>query len=120
MDIQPRVTSDIAHHNTDWLGSRFGTEDPQTVTLDMSKFVAATHYPNGFIPDGMPLVKDAVSGLYGPSGAADVDCDGYLYKATNVPNGATKIGAPMLWHGVVILARLPLTTTARNSHFSYL
>lgn len=51
-----------------WLLSPHGT-DPgttPTITLDVSGFTAETHYPNGFIPSGIPLAKIAASGLYIP------------------------------------------------------
>lgn len=48
-----------------WLASRMGVDICRGITLDLSLFNPATHYPNGFIPSGMCLGKDA-SGLYGP------------------------------------------------------
>lgn len=119
MDIQPRVTSDIGQHDYDWLDSRFGTEDPETVTLDLSKFTEATHYPDGFIRAGGPITKDGTTGLYGPAAEADTTCDGHLYQNVQVNSGATKAGAPMLWHGVVRSARVPYAAGALAPHFRY-
>lgn len=36
------------------------------VTLDISKFTAGTHYPNGFIPSGTVIGKVTATGLFGP------------------------------------------------------
>lgn len=52
-----------------WLASRMGVDICRGVTLDLSLFSPATHYPSGFIPSGMCLGKDA-SGLYGPYNGA--------------------------------------------------
>lgn len=43
------------------------------VTLDVSKFTAATHYPNGYIPSGTVIGKVTASGLFGPYDAAASD-----------------------------------------------
>lgn len=51
-----------------WLLSQHGTDPGTTlsITLDVSAFTAATHYPNGYIPSGCNLAKITASGLYGP------------------------------------------------------
>ncbi len=36
------------------------------VTLDISKFTAGTHYPNGYIPSGTVIGKVSASGKFGP------------------------------------------------------
>lgn len=49
-----------------WLLDRGGWE-MESVTLDISAFVAATHYPDGYIKSGTNLGKITSSGLYGPT-----------------------------------------------------
>lgn len=51
-----------------WLLSQHGTDPGTTpsITLDVSAFTAATHYPNGYIPSGTNLAKITANGLYGP------------------------------------------------------
>lgn len=97
-----------------WLGSAHGIWNARTVTLDISAFTEATHYPNGFIPSGMPLGKLA-SGLYGPYDAAEGVVTnhgilaGFLYTAATVHAGLTEdIPAPLLDHGRVVVANLPI------------
>lgn len=51
-----------------WLLSPHGTEPGANppITLDVSAFTPAVHYPNGYIPSGTNLAKITASGLYGP------------------------------------------------------
>lgn len=51
-----------------WLLSQHGTDPGTTpsITIDVSAFTAAVHYPNGYIPSGTNLAKITASGLYGP------------------------------------------------------
>jgi hypothetical protein len=51
-----------------WLLSQHGTDPGTTpsITLDVSAFTPAIHYPNGYIPSGTAVAKITASGLYGP------------------------------------------------------
>lgn len=54
-----------------WLKSARGTEHPEPGTLDYSAFTPGTHFPNGYVPSGLPVAEIAATGLYGPwAGAA--------------------------------------------------
>jgi hypothetical protein len=95
-----------------WLGSRDGTEFTRTITLDLTKFVLATHFPKGYIPSGMTLGKVTATGLYGPYDNAAADgrevAEGFLFNTTKVKTGVTKAGAPLHWRGVIRTNRLPV------------
>jgi hypothetical protein len=65
VDLKTRTTTYVNEDMT-WLGSAHGTETGDTITLDLSLFTAATHFPNGYIPSGMTLGKVTASGAYGP------------------------------------------------------
>lgn len=56
-----------------WLLSPHGTDPGTTpsITLDVSAFTPAVHYPNGYFLSGMPLGKITASGLYGPYSVTD-------------------------------------------------
>ncbi|MGW1059346.1 hypothetical protein [Micromonospora rubida] len=56
-----------------WLLSPHGTDPGTTpsITLDISAFTPAVHYPNGYIPSGTPLGKITATGLYGPYSVTD-------------------------------------------------
>lgn len=86
MDIALHTTvAGIDNHN--WLGSRFGTDTTQSITLDLSLFDPTTHYPNGYLPSGMVLGKVTATGLYGPySGTTD---EVQTVTITGAPTGGT-------------------------------
>jgi hypothetical protein len=97
-----------------WLWGLHGTEQTPSVTLDLSTFVAGTHYPNGYILSGCALAKITATGLYGPfdAGASDgrqltTGGLGVLFSSVKVTPGATKVGAAKLVHGFVDAGRLP-------------
>lgn len=91
------------------------------VTLDISKFTAGTHYPNGYIPSGVVLGKVTASGLFGPydSSASDGRQTAYGITYGDVravrQNGstATKVGTgAVVADAVVSVAKLPFQSGA--------
>lgn len=119
-DISVQTTSYQVEKRS-WLASPHGTE-PGTnpsVTLDVSAFTAATHYPNGYLLSGIVLGKITATGLYGPyndtlSNGQEVAA-GILLASVKVPNLAdtTKdVGAALLVHGFVNEAKLPIANGA--------
>lgn len=119
-DISVQTTS-YQVENRSWLLSPHGTEPGTTpsITLDVSAFTAATHYPNGYFPSGIVLGVITATGLYGPYDDTAVDgravAAGILFGSVKVPNTAdtTKdVGAAMLVHGFVKIARLPIANGA--------
>ena len=110
MDITVRSES-FGVENRSWLGSAHGTDATRTITLDVSAFTEATHYPNGYIPSGVVLGRITATGLYGPYDNAAADgrtvAAGFLFNSTQVESGGADVGAPMLEHGMVVQANLP-------------
>lgn len=107
--------------NRAWLLSPHGTEPGTTpsITLDVSKFTAGTHYPNGYIPSGTVVGIVTTGGKYGPYDDAAVDgravARGILFSSVTVVNTSTgtaltQVGAGMLVHGFVSLSKLPFTS----------
>lgn len=118
-----QVTStDYQAENRGWLWGEHGTDPGSTpsVTLDVSKFTPATHYPNGFIPSGCVLGKVTATGLYGPYDDTANDgrevAAGLLFSSVRVlqPNGTalTKVGSARFVHGFVDDSRLPFSAVA--------
>jgi hypothetical protein len=109
-----------------WLLSQHGTDPGTTpsITLDVSAFTAATHYPNGYIMSGIVLAKLDAGGKYVPyvdagTGGAGV-ARGVLFSSVKVPNLAdlTKdVGAALLVHGFVDPAKLPIANAATGGGF---
>lgn len=97
--------------NRAWLGTQHGTQSNRSITLDVAAFTAETHFPDGVIPSGILLAKITASGLYGPYDATATDGRatpaGHLFDSVPVKAGATRLGAPLYWHGAVVESRLP-------------
>lgn len=105
--------------NRQWLLS----EPPvkPNVTLDISKFTAGTHYPNGYIPSGTAIGKVTVGGLFGPYDDAASDgrqtCYGYTYGDVRAirQNGSTasKVGTgAVVADAIVSVSKLPFQSGA--------
>lgn len=89
-------------------------------TLDISKFTAAQHFPNGYIPSGTVLGVVTATGLLGPYLDAATDgtqtAVGILRQSLQVIHllggtQRTKIGAAYLVHGMVSQSKLPFTSS---------
>lgn len=80
-----------------WLLDRGGWE-MDNITLDVSAFVAATHYPNGYIPSGTNLGKITATSLYGPTitqaTATSAIATGAVSSVTVVTGGSGYLVAP--------------------------
>ncbi len=127
MDLTPtRVVE--GRDDQSWLGSAYGTGHAQNVTLDVTKFTAATHYPNGYFPSGIAVAKNAANS-YVPvtDGATDgtQNLAGYIFTATAAPRSATTttVQAALLDHGRIRTGRLPIPVSAAaqgtNPRFIY-
>lgn len=103
-----------------WLLSDPDNAYASGATLDISKFTAATHYPNGYIPSGVVLGVVTATGLYGPYD--DTAADG-RQTATGITFGSVrainplgvalaKVGvAQVVYNAVISVARLPFNST---------
>lgn len=124
-DISVQTTS-LQAEDRSWLLGPHGTGpgDNPSITLDVSAFTAATHYPNGYIKSGIVLGKITATGKYGPYVDAAVDgtgtAAGILFSSVKVPNLAdlTKdVGAALLVHGFVDPNKLPIANAAAGGGF---
>lgn len=104
-----------------WLLSPHGTEPGTTpsVTLDITKFTAADHYPNGFIPSGIVLGIVTATGLAAPYDNAATDgtqtAVGILFGSLPVHTGSTKVSGARLVHGFVSRSKLPIAAGKTGS-----
>ena len=90
MDLNP-IMGTIGRDDPSWLGSARGTSQAQSIALVMGLFIAATHYPNGYLPSGLPLIlltSGPNAGRYGPFGAAG--------QSRTVADGATTAASTTL------------------------
>lgn len=112
----PRLkTETLGGGDQSWLGSTHGIANARTEVLDISTFTASTHYPNGYIPSGLPVAK--VGGVLVPYDATEgtTTAAGVLagFVLTDQPVvGTTDFGVPLIDHGRVKTANLPISFTA--------
>jgi hypothetical protein len=62
MNLSPTSTV-FGNQSHAWLGSARGTTSGRPVTIPVAALTANTHYPNGYLPDGLALAV-ATSGTY--------------------------------------------------------
>lgn len=98
-----------------WLGSAHGIANARTEILDISTFTAGTHYPDGYIKSGTPVAK--VGGVLVPYDATEGTVTGAGILAGFVLTdqkvvGTDDFGVPLLDHGRVRTAKLPIAFTA--------
>jgi hypothetical protein len=118
-----RTERDWVAGDMSWLGSGHGLRNARTEILDISAFTAGTHYPNGYIPSGMPVAK--VGGMLVPYDATEGTVTGAGILAgfilTDTPlfvnpgstaNAADDTNVPLLDHGRVKVGKLPITFVA--------
>ena len=114
-----RTESETVSGDMSWLGSGHAIRNARTEILDISTFTPATHYPNGYIPSGMPVAKvggvlvpyDATEGTVTNAGvlAGFVLTDTPLFVAPGATaNAADDPNVPLMDHGRVKVAKLPI------------
>ena len=119
MGLDIKVTSEefLGSEDRRWLGTRLGTDQLRSITLDASAFSGFHVTEFGGVPSGTVLAKLA-SGLYGPYITADAGpagvAAGLLFTKTKLGSGtgtdlatAGDVGAALFWFGVVKQAFLP-------------
>ncbi|BCK74014.1 hypothetical protein Srufu_079670 (plasmid) [Streptomyces libani subsp. rufus] len=94
-DFQPMtVLNETATADRPWLASLVGTNDTNTITLDLTKFTAGVHYeastllqPRNVLKSGLPLGKIDATGLYAPYAGPTSEVQ--TVTVTGTPTGGT-------------------------------
>ncbi|MEU2315186.1 hypothetical protein [Streptomyces albidoflavus] len=94
-DFQPMtVLQEEATADRPWLASLVGTNDTNTIALDLTKFVEGVHYergtfgqPRNVLKSGLPLGKVTASGLYAPYAGPTSEVQ--TVTVTGSPTGGT-------------------------------
>ena len=109
------VTESFSQDDQRWLASEHGADTAQSVTLDISDFTAATHYPNGFIPSGTVLQAGTDATKCGPFDPTDEDAVavGILLEAVHVQGTADPNGA-MVKHCFIDTTHMPFNSTTKG------
>lgn len=126
MPMEPAVrreTDTIVASSFDWLFEA-GHGTTVTAELDVTTFVEATHYPNGYIPAGILVGRVTASpglvGLYADAATGGRDTAyGILMADVPVHAGATRVQVPVLTKDAILIeSRLPdasgITAAART------
>ena len=94
MDIQPYTSTETLAIGRPWLMSMLGIEATQTITLDLTKFDETLHWaeaskyqPERKVKSGIPLGKNATSGLFEPY--AGLSNEVQTLTVTGGPTGGT-------------------------------
>lgn len=120
MGLDIKVTSEDVFGTEDrrWLGTRLGTDQCRSITLDASAFSSWHVSERGALPSGTVLAKITATGLYGPyddAGAGGLQiAAGVLFTTTKLGNGTGTdlatvgdVGAALYWFGIIKTAFLP-------------
>lgn len=113
----PRMkTETFGGGDMSWIGAGAPhIAEARTEILDISAFTAGTHYPNGFIPSGLPVAK--VGGVlvpYDPTEGVTTNAGviaGHVLTDQAVV-GTADFAVPLYDQGRVITAKLPIAFTA--------
>ncbi|MFB8071137.1 head decoration protein [Streptomyces californicus] len=116
------VTESFSQDRRDWLQGAHGTDIVLSASLDVSKFTANTHYPDGYIKSGLFLGKITATGKYGPYDDTATDgrqtCVGVLHTGVEVvtKRGQTLTSAvgSMLVHCAIKESKLPVPIDANG------
>ena len=95
-----------------WLGSRHGADVGKSATLDPTAWTGKT--TAGVIKSGEPF--GVVAGLavpYNSAGSGGAEkIAGFILTNLSVVAGAGNVTFPGVWHGRIVLSKLPSTVTA--------
>lgn len=112
-DFQPVRVSEEATADRPWLASLVGTNDTNSIILDLTKFVAGVHYeagnllqPRNVLKSGLPLGKVKTTGLYAPYAGPTSEVQ--TVTVTGTPTGGTYT---LTWSGQTT-AGIPFNASA--------
>lgn len=93
-----------------WLASAHGIRNCRTSILDVSTFTRSTHYPNGHFPSGLEVNVASETAVKPWTGASGEKL-GFLFT-DQATDGVEDLNVPVLRHGMVKTARLPVAHIA--------
>jgi hypothetical protein len=120
---QPITRTATVSDTRAWLASRHGTDQTDSIALDLATFTSGTHYfpstdpaqPYSRVLSGLPVGRITASGLYGLYSPSATDgrqnLAGFVFSEALFAPGQTKVPAALLWHGSVRTNKLPVAVT---------
>jgi hypothetical protein len=123
MNLAQRREGWAPESDQSWLGSAHGTDTAESITLDGGAFTDT--FTEGRVPSGVVVQERTSDGLFVPvSGDGDGEYF-HLLEDVRVPEGGGRVGGAGLWHGQVLVDRLPadhgltaaVADSLRNIHY---
>lgn len=119
-------TETFSQDDQRWLVSDHGADTGRSVTLDVSKFTKADHYPDGYLKSGIVLAQYGSAGKYGPydpsvntgDGSNAKGPVGILLEAVQVKSTSTAVAGAAVFHCFVDSSKLPVTDVAKKGSVS--
>lgn len=115
MSLSMKTVTYSPPENQEWLGSKHGTQNADSITLDAALCVAK--FPTGLVPSGIPLKRQG-SGKYAPAVTAEVP-DYHLFTTVDLTAGGTiavasaaDMPAAGLFTAEIIAAKVPVYATS--------
>jgi hypothetical protein len=92
-----------------WLSSSRGTAHPKSGTADISEFVEADDYPDGYLPSGLPVTIDGVTGQLEACASSDTadTVAGFVLHDTPVPVGAAAVSVAYITDATIVASFVP-------------
>jgi len=92
-----------------WLRNTDGLDESVTGVIDISDFTANTHFPNGYLPSGLPVRIDDLDDIR-PWADATGAVLGFL-KGDFKTDGVEDVNVSVITRGNIKTAKLPLAFT---------
>lgn len=96
-----------------WLLNTDGLDEAITAVAPIAGFTAGTHYPNGYLPSGLPVRVDARGNVRPWADAAGARL-GFL-KGDHKVTGDAKINISFVARGNIKTAKLPIAFTVPST-----
>lgn len=89
-----------------WRATNEGVQDAKTGVMDLSNFTKSEHYPQGFIPSGLPVNAADMNNLKPFTGVAG-EVLRFIVEAQEIKDGETVLAVPVQLHGSVYPQLIP-------------
>lgn len=92
-----------------WMRNTDGLDEAVTGVIDISDFTAGTHYPNGYLPSGLPVRIDDLDDIRPWADTAGAVL-GFL-KGDYKTDGVEDVNVAVIVRGNIKTAKLPVSFT---------
>lgn len=105
-------TTEFTSGDFTWLRNTDGLDEAMTGAAPIAGFTAGTHYPNGYLPSGLPIRIDDLDNIRPWADVAGAVL-GFLKGDHKVSGAAgdTQVNVAFIARGNIVLAKLPVALT---------